>query len=169
MMKELPHPLWQGLHVLPPHLPTFIGTLLLLALIGLLVSLWLRRHRPAELVLPPLPRETAPVPRGSLKSRLEAIVRKALSDKNYRRGFHELAAAVRAALSKRTGLEFDRMTVAEMREVLRGRNLVKALDFVEEGQFGSREPTPADLEQALSALTASLSRGGRISLRKARR
>jgi len=168
-MKELPHPLWKALHILPPWLPGLLTMLFVMLLLALPVYLWIRSRRRKAVALPPLPGKQQTSPRRSLRSLLEEIVRRAITEKNYRRGFHELAAAARQALSRRTGLEFEKMTVAEMREYLKSGRLLRAMDFLEVQQFGSREPTASELEEALAALTASLSRGGRIPLKKRRR
>lgn len=168
MIPELPHPLWKALHIFPPGLlSTLFRALLLLFLVGLIFWWWRRRRHNA--LLPPIP--VAPHLRtsGSFKGRVEKILSRAIEEKMYRRGFHELAKLAREALSERTGLSFGRMTVAEMGAVLSGKKLMESMRMIEDHQFSREKPRASDLEEAAQALIAGLSRGGRIGLKKGAR
>jgi len=164
-MIELPQPLREPLHILPPWLPLFLlwlGAVALLA--GLLLLAFKRRKRIPRML--PLPVPAAAVRKGTFKSQIEKIISDALSSRNYRGGIHRIAAAVRQTLSNRTGVGFEFMTVDEMKKVLNGRKLIETLTMLEDRQFSRHEPSAEDLRNAGDGVISVLSRGGRIGLKR---
>lgn len=167
---ELPGRLADPLHFPSP--PSCAWLLVWLALIGALVGwlLWLAwrrwqaRPRPAPA---PRPRPTPPPPAGDIGSAIDAIRRRTLAAKSYRRGCHELSGALRAHWEARppaaggAGAPLTRMTAAEIGRRLGDGAVSRFLALLAQLQFGRRPPSRGDFVGACDLAREVASSGER--------
>jgi hypothetical protein len=149
-LSTLPHAAVEPLSILPPWLVVMVllAIPLLLLLLMALVFWWVWRRMQklsdAELRqrgnVPKRPR-----PRG-LGERIEAIRRHHLELHLYRDGCHALSGALKSHLERRTGVEVEELTVAELEPRLADSRQGQYFIDLRSCQYGRRQPGRRDFE-----------------------
>lgn len=148
-MTSLPHGVTDPLHIDEPF-PTWAlwASALVLWLLYRLYRRW--RERPAESakqVREPRPNAPSHNPIGN---RIENIRSRALLQKAYRKGCHELAEALREHLAERleAGQSLTSLTAIEMADRFGDAAFARFFGLLSRLQFHRREPSQSDFEGA---------------------
>jgi len=148
-MISLPHGVTDPLHIDEPF-PTWMlwAGALVLWLLYRLYRRW--REHPAEPAKPVRKLRPKAPGRGRIGNTIEDIRRRALLQKAYRTGCHELAEALREHLDVRfeTGESLTSLTAIEMADRFGDTAFARFFSLLSQLQFRRREPTQSDFEGA---------------------